>query len=265
MGLPLLVVDAFTSEPFRGNPAAVVVLGAAEAPPDGWMQSVAAEMRHSETAFVRPDGRGRYSLRWFTPAVEVDLCGHATLASAHVLWETGTLAGDSNAVFETRSGMLEARRRGDEIELDFPATGCEPSEPPAGLFPALGLAPAPAFRNDFYTLVEADAGTLRALTPDFVALAGVGTRAVIVTARDDCGAHDVVSRVFGPRVGIDEDPVTGSAHCMLAPFWAPRLGTATLRCEQASARGGELVVELRGDRVAIAGRAVTVTRGELLA
>jgi PhzF family phenazine biosynthesis protein len=271
MPLPLFVVDAFTAEPFRGNPAAVVLLETAA--PEAWMQQVAAEMKHSETAFVvvRPDGA--FDLRWFTPTAEVDLCGHATLAGAHTLWETGTLAAGAVAIFHTRSGELRATPVDGGIELDFPATTPEPIAPIPGLLEALGLADAPVFRaGDFYVVVEApDAAAVRALAPDFAALRTVdGVRAVVVTARDD-GEDDFVSRahfisrVFGPNVGIDEDPVTGSSHCVLGPFWSERLGTKELNAYQASARGGAVRVRIDGDRAYLAGTAVTVVSGALRA
>jgi PhzF family phenazine biosynthesis protein len=270
MTLPLYVVDAFTSEPFRGNPAAVVPLDEAADP--AWMQRVAAEMRHSETAFVRPaaDGAtdGEFELRWFTPAVEVDLCGHATLATAHVLWETGRLAAYRDATFRTRGGTLSAARTDAGIRLDFPLTEAVAETPVPALFDALGLpAAGEQFRaGDFYVLVEAaNARTVRDLAPDPAALREIDTvRAVIVTARGDDG-YDCVSRVFGPRVGIDEDPVTGSAHCVLAGYWCPRLGSDELRAYQASPRGGEMIVRRAGDRAQLLGQATTVVRGELLA
>ena len=265
MPLPLFVVDAFTAEPFRGNPAAVVLLEAAA--PEAWLQRVAAEMKHSETAFVVRRADGAFDLRWFTPATEVDLCGHATLASAHALWESGKLAADETAAFHTRSGALRATRSGGGIELDFPATTPVPAASVRELGAALGLSGAPQFRaGDFFVVVEApDAATVRALTPDFAALRELDdVRAVVVTARGDDG-YDFVSRVFGPRVGIDEDPVTGSSHCVLAPFWSERLGTKELRAFQASARGGEVRVRLDGDRAYLSGNAVTVVSGALRA
>jgi PhzF family phenazine biosynthesis protein len=263
--LPIYVVDAFTPMAFAGNPAAVVPLESAA--DDAWMQHVAAEMKHSETAFVHPAESGAFGLRWFTPAVEVDLCGHATLATAHVLWETGRLDGDAEARFSTRSGELRATRDDGRIRLDFPLTDVEREQPIPALFDALGTQPGEMYRaGDFYVLVElADAEAVRALAPDFAALRDVDdVRAVIVTARGngDSG-YDCVSRVFGPRVGIDEDPVTGSAHCALAAYWCPRLGTDELRAYQASARGGEMLVRRVADRAHLLGTAVTVLRGEL--
>ena len=253
------VVDAFTSKPFGGNPAAVVLLGRDDRDvPEAWMQQLAAEMRHSETAYVRERADGSYDLRWFTPATEVDLCGHATLASAYALNRPGT------TTFHTRSGALHATATDEGIELDFPAVHAEPGPPPAGLLAGLGLTTAVATaQSDFYAVVEvADAKTVRTLSPDFLALADVDTRATLVMAPGDEG-YDVVSRVFGPRVGIPEDPVTGSAHCVIATWWCERLGKPTLRAYQASARGGEVDVTLNGDRVLLRGKCATVIRGEL--
>jgi PhzF family phenazine biosynthesis protein len=263
---PIYVVDAFTSEPFRGNPAAVVPL---EHERDvAWMQRVAAEMKHSETAFVRATGGCAFHLRWFTPTVEVDLCGHATLATAHVLWETQRLAADAEARFATRTGELRARLDAQRIRLDFPLTDVVPVPPIAGLLAALGVARGEVARaGDFFVLVDVgDPGIVRDLAPDFAALRAIeDARAVVVTAPAEDGEYDCVSRVFGPRVGIEEDPVTGAAHCALAAYWSPRLGKDELRARQASSRGGELVVRRVGDRVHLLGNAVTVLRGELVA
>lgn len=263
MSQTITQVDAFTSEPFSGNPAAVCVL--LEERDAMWMQNVAREMNLAETAFLvpRPDGHG---LRWFTPTVEMDLCGHATLASAHVLWETGKLAASETASFYTRSGLLTAVRRADWIELDFPATPDAPVEAPAGLAAALGVAPLYVGKGRFDYIVELDTeDAVRGLRPDFDGLAKIGARGVIVTSRSANGDFDFVSRFFAPASGIDEDPVTGSAHCCLAPFWSRRLKKDTFLARQVSARGGVLKVELRGDRVGLGGQAVTVLRGELLA
>ena len=261
--LPLLVVDAFTSEPFRGNPAGVVFLS--EAQPDAWMRSVAAEMKHAETAFVVPRADGAFDLRWWTPEVEVNLCGHATLATAHALWDTGRLAPDVDAVFHTRSGELRAVRHDDgTIALDFPAAPPQPVDAPASLFDVIGVTPRPVFAASFFWLVELDdAAAVRAVAPDLVRLTEFDTETLIVTAPADDDRYDIVCRVFGPRIGIPEDSVTGAAQCVLAPYWKDRLGT-DLRVNQCSERGGELHVRLGGDRVAIAGRAVTVLRAELL-
>lgn len=255
-------VDAFASEPFAGNPAAVCVLPAPA--PDGWMRAVAREMNLSETAFLHPLAGG-FGLRWFTPSVEVDLCGHATLASAHVLWESGRLAGGAPARFHTKSGVLGATRHGERIELDFPSKPAHPSDPPAGLLEALGVRAVAVGRSAFDWLVEAESERdVRATAPDFGKLRSVGARGVILTSRSDDSRFDIVSRFFAPGSGIDEDPVTGSAHCTLMPWWGAKLSKSSLRAFQASARGGELGLESAGDRVRISGRAVTVLRGELL-
>src|SRR3954452_11333909 len=263
MALPIVQVDAFTDRPFAGNPAAVCVLpAAAEA---AWMQAVAREMNLSETAFLvrRDDG---YDLRWFTPAVEVDLCGHATLASAHVLWEDGHLPPDTPARFWTRSGLLTATRQGAWIELDFPAKPQEPAEAPPGLAAALGAAPRYVGRNEFDYVVEVESeAVLRALTPDFTALRAIPVRGISVTSHADTAGYDFVSRFFAPASGIDEDPVTGSAHCCLGPFWAARLGRREMVAFQASARGGVVRVRVGEDRVYLGGQVVSVLRGELTA
>lgn len=262
MPLPLFQVDAFTDRPFHGNPAAVCLL---EAPGgDGWMQSVALEMNLAETAFLSPRDDG-YSLRWFTPTVEVDLCGHATLASAHVLWETGRLATDATARFHTRSGWLTAEQRDGLIELDFPAlaTTAEPASVPA-LAEALGAPVEWAGRSKGNLLARLkDAGTLRRVVPDQARIVKLPCQGVIITAAGD-GGYDFVSRYFTPQQGIDEDPVTGSAHCTLAPYWAGMLGRDSLVGFQASVRGGTVRVRVTGDRVRLCGHAVTVLRGELL-
>jgi len=260
--LTITQVDAFTSTPFSGNPAAVCVLP--EERDASWMQNVAREMNLAETAFLLsgPDGWG---LRWFTPAVEVDLCGHATLASAHVLWETNRLAMDETARFHTRSGLLTAVRRGDWIELDFPATPDEPVDAPPGLVESVGATPRYIGKSVFDYLVELDSEeTVRSLSPDFGVMRKIGARGVIATSRSADPDFDFVSRYFAPAFGIDEDPVTGSTHCCLAPFWSRRLGKTSFLARQISARGGVLKVELKGDRVGLGGQAVTVMRAELL-
>jgi PhzF family phenazine biosynthesis protein len=268
MGLAVHQIDAFTDRPFAGNPAAVCLL---EAPRDeAWMQRVAAEMNLSETAFLvrrAESDDGGFDLRWLTPTTEVDLCGHATLAAAHRLWETGELAADAEARFHTRSGVLTARRRPDGwIEMDFPALPPRAVEsPPAGLAEALGVPFRwlGANREDLLVLVD-DAATVRAVTPAIDRVARLPVRGVIVTAATDPGAgHDFVSRFFAPAVGVPEDPVTGSAHCCLGPFWAERLGKQEVVGYQASARGGTVRVRTQGERVVLAGRAVTVMVGEL--
>jgi PhzF family phenazine biosynthesis protein len=258
----LLQIDAFTSEPFKGNPAAVCFMDGER--DDRWMANVAAEMNLAETAFLsrRDDG---WNLRWFTPAVEVDLCGHATLASAHAIWSEN-ISSDAVLRFHTKSGVLTAARDGDFIELDFPAKRDEAIAAPAGLLDALGTDNATYVgRNQFDYIVELPSETeVRNLKPDHSVLRQLPVRGVIVTSRADQGAYDFVSRFFAPAVGVDEDPVTGSAHCCLTPFWAQRLGKNEMNAFQASPRGGAVRVRLVGDRVKLAGHAVTVFRGELL-
>lgn len=262
----LLHIDAFTSHPFRGNPAAVCVLDRAH--DDAWMQSVAAEMNLSETAFLLPRGDDGFVLRWFTPAVEVDLCGHATLASAHALWEEGLWPSGKQIRFHTRSGLLTADRDDDVIELDFPATLADVSDPPPGLLESLGItAPAYVGRNRFDYLIEvADEDVVRGLNPDHAQLRKIEARGVIVTSRAaSTTAADFVSRFFAPGSGVDEDPVTGSAHCCLAPYWSERLQKSEMTGFQASGRGGYVRVRVDGDRVKLGGKAVTILRGDLVA
>ena len=264
MGLTITQVDAFASKPFEGNPAAVCLLSEPADP--AWMQSVAREMNLSETAFLVRRSDGGFDLRWFTPGVEVDLCGHATLASAHVLWESGHLPPNAAAVFHTRSGRLTASSRDGWIEMDFPAEPDEPAPGPAWLADALGAEPTYVGRNRFDYLVEVDTEvTVRDLTPDLRRIAQLGGRGLIVTSRADTEGFDFVSRFFAPCTGIDEDPVTGSAHCCLGPYWQRKLGRDAFTAWQASARGGLVRVTVRGDRVVLGGQAVTVLRGELLA
>ncbi|HEX9217060.1 MAG TPA: PhzF family phenazine biosynthesis protein [Gemmatimonadales bacterium] len=262
MGLRITQVDAFTNQPFAGNPAAVCILPKAAEP--AWMLNVAREMNLAETAFLVRQRDG-YDLRWFTPAVEVDLCGHATLASAHVLWEDGVLKPEAQARFHTKSGLLTADRRDGLIELDFPATPASAAPPPAGLIEAVGAKATFVGRSRFDYLVEVDSeATVRALDPDLSGLSRVEARGVIVTSRADKKSEfDFVSRFFAPRSGVPEDPVTGSAHCALTPYWSAKLGKKELRAFQASPRGGELRLRLVSDRVRIGGQAVTVLRGEL--
>jgi PhzF family phenazine biosynthesis protein len=262
MSQPIYQVDSFTNRPFAGNPAGVCIL--AQPREDAWMQHVACEMNLSETAFLLQQEDG-YNLRWFTPAVEVDLCGHATLASAHILWETGALPPDQQARFYTRSGLLTADRRGEWIEMDFPAKPEEPADAPDEVLEALGVPAKYIGRSQFDLLVELDSeDVVRAVKPNFGLLERVPVRGVIVTSRSDSGEYDFVSRFFAPAVGVNEDPVTGSAHCCLSPFWSKRLGRNELVGYQASARGGVVRVRLEGDRVRIGGQAVTVLKGELL-
>jgi predicted PhzF superfamily epimerase YddE/YHI9 len=261
MPLPLYFVDAFAATKFSGNPAAVCLLDHSR--PDDWMQKVAAEMNLSETAFLLPQDDG-YRLRWFTPAVEVDLCGHATLASAHVLWETDRAPQEKALRFHTRSGLLSAGREENWIELDFPALPVTPCEPPAGLAESLGasLTFVGTCRMDYLCEVP-DEQTLRGLEPDMVRLRSGRTRGVIVTSPPTTAEYDFVSRFFAPAVGVPEDPVTGSAHCALGPYWAAKLGKTDLLGYQASRRGGVVRVRVRGNHVRLAGQAVTVVRGEL--
>jgi PhzF family phenazine biosynthesis protein len=263
MTLTITQVDAFTAEPFAGNPAAVCVLPEPREP--AWMQKVALEMNLAETAFLVKEQEG-YGLRWFTPAAEVELCGHATLASAHVLWESGQLASSETARFRTRSGILTAEKRGDWIWLDFPSTPADPIPTPPELTEALGVRPLFVGRSPFDFLVELEnEAAVRAVRPDFRKLGAIPGRGAVVTSRAADPEYDFVSRYFAPGFGIDEDPVTGSTHCCLAPFWSERLGKTSFRARQLSARGGVLHVELRGERVRLGGQAVTVLRGELLA
>jgi PhzF family phenazine biosynthesis protein len=258
---PLFIVDAFADRPFSGNPAAVCLL---EQPADErWMQQVGTEMNLSETAFLHPEADG-YRLRWFTPAAEVKLCGHATLASAHVLWETGQEDPGTPIRFYTRSGLLMADEADGLIELDFPALPIEPCPAPAGLAEALGATLKFVGQTGMDHLCEVESEeVVRGLRPDIGRVAAVQTRGVIVTSRSVAGRYDFVSRFFAPAVGVPEDPVTGSAHCALGPFWAARLGKERLLAFQASRRGGEVRVTVQGARVRLGGRAVTVVRGAL--
>jgi len=276
MAIEIVQVDAFTQTPFAGNPAAICVL---ESPAEtAWMQRVANEMNLAETAFLVPRGSAKagqgkrdeegFDLRWFTPTVEVDLCGHATLAAAHVLWQDGHLAADAEARFHCLSGRLGAHRKPDgAIALDFPAEPATAVKPPAGLLAALGVE-APRFvgRNRLDWLVEvADETAVRATSPDMAHLGRIEARGVMVTSVAAPGAaYDFVSRFFAPAAGVDEDSVTGSAHCCLGPYWNEKLGKDPVRGYQASARGGLVTVALRGDRVDLIGHAVTVMRGQLL-
>jgi PhzF family phenazine biosynthesis protein len=262
MGLTIYQVDAFTDKPFAGNPAAVCIL---PEPRDAeWMQNVAREMNLSETAFLHKQEDG-YDLRWFTPAVEVDLCGHATLASAHILWETGHLPLEGQARFHSRSGLLTAAQKGNEIELDFPAAPAKPIDAPQELENALGVALKYVGQNEFDYLAEVESeATVRNLKPDMGGLKSLGIRGVMVTSPADMPGYDFVSRFFAPGAGIDEDPVTGSAHCCLGPFWSERFGRNELVAYQASARGGTVRVRVGGERVHLGGNAVTVLHGELL-
>jgi PhzF family phenazine biosynthesis protein len=256
-------VDAFTDRAFAGNPAAVCLLSSPAEPT--WMQDVAREMNLAETAFLVGRSDGGFDLRWFTPAVEVDLCGHATLASAHVLWEEQHLSPRETARFFTRSGLLTASQDRGLIWLDFPATPSEPAVVPSELEKGLGAPIRYLGQTCFDYLAEVDSeATLRRLTPDLNALGRLPVRGIIVTAPSDKSEYDFVSRFFAPASGIAEDPVTGSAHCGLGPHWGSKLNKKRVIGFQASARGGVVVVELNGDRVRLGGQAITVLRGELL-
>jgi predicted PhzF superfamily epimerase YddE/YHI9 len=264
--IPFLQVDAFASRPFEGNPAAVVLLD--EPAPDAWMQSVAAEMNLSETAFVHPAGDGAWRLRWFTPTTEVKLCGHATLASAHALWEWGKLRADEAACFDTLSGRLECRRRGDDIAMDFPAIPVERATPSTGLralFGGIHLMGAARSSMGWIAEVESES-VLRALHPEMGLVVAAGPKDVglIVTAPGGPGT-DFCSRFFAPQSGVDEDPVTGSAHCALAVYWSSKTGRTRMTGFQASRRGGRVGMLLHGERVELAGQAVTMLEGQLRA
>lgn len=258
----VFVVDAFTGEKFRGNPAAVCILS--ETKTDRWMQLVAREMNLSETAFIHKNEEG-YGLRWFTPEVEVDLCGHATLASAHILWELKHVSAGETIHFHTKSGELSAVQKGEWIELDFPLENAQRADAPAELIEALGVEPLYVGMNRFDYLIEVESEDIvRSLQPDLKLMSKVTRRGVMVTAVSGRGRYDFVSRFFAPSAGIDEDPVTGSAHCCLGPYWMEKLGKSELSACQVSERGGTLRVSVGENRVRIAGQAVTVLRGELL-
>ncbi len=262
MSFPLFQVDAFASKPFSGNPAAVCLLP--EACDASWMQQVAAEMNLSETAFLYPKGEV-YHLRWFTPVCEVDLCGHATLASAHVLWEEKHVDSETAIQFETRSGVLRAEKIETGIQIDFPAEAEQCVDAPLELLEALNVEALYLGKTRFDYLIEVESETvLRAIQPDFRALKRVAMRGVIVSSRASHADYDFVSRFFAPAAGIDEDPVTGSAHCVLGPYWEKRMGKKELTAYQASARGGRLKVRCQGERVFLEGEACTVLRGKLL-
>lgn len=263
MGLPIVQVDAFTTTPFAGNPAAVCVLPQPQS--DRWMQQVAQEMNLSETAFVLPQEDG-FNLRWFTPTVEVDLCGHATLASAHVLWTEGHLSLAQTARFHTRSGVLTAAPQGKWIELNFPANPSTKTQVLPELIKALGVPIQEVYENSLGYVVQVPTeAAVRELQPDFGLLKTLPVQGVIVTSlADSASEYDFVSRFFAPAIGIDEDPVTGAAHCCLAPFWQERLNKDEFLAYQASTRGGVVKVRCEGDRTLLGGQAVTVLRGELV-
>jgi PhzF family phenazine biosynthesis protein len=258
---PLFHVDAFTDRPFTGNPAAVCLLSSWQ--PDRWLQAVAREMNLSETAFLVKQA-DHFDLRWFTPTVEVDLCGHATLASAHILWQQGQ-ATANEIRFSTRSGMLKASRHGDDVELDFPLKPEVEAQAPPGLLPSLGISPKYVGKNQFDYLVEVESeAVLRGIVPDFKRLTTVPVRGIIVTSTSADPRFDFVSRFFAPAVGVDEDPATGSAHCCLGDFWRKRLNKSEFVAFQASARGGIVKVRVTKDRAFLGGQAITVAKGELL-
>jgi PhzF family phenazine biosynthesis protein len=267
LAVPLYQVDAFTSEPFKGNPAAVCLLELEQ--PAEWMQNVAAEMNLAETAFLVPKERV-FQLRWFTPTVEIPLCGHATLASAHILWETESLPIEDEARFETMSGTLIARRIGKQIEMDFPTIESDPTELPEALHKALGVTPKRVGitrtlgKKIANYLIELSSETeVRQLKPDIGLLRASVPEGVIVTARGETAPFDFVSRYFAPNFGVDEDPVTGSAHCALTPYWSRELGKTEMCGYQASPRGGIVGVRLAGERTLLSGEAVTILRGVL--
>jgi PhzF family phenazine biosynthesis protein len=273
MGLKVYQVDAFTNQPFGGNPAAVCILPEGLPQQASWMQKLANEMNLSETAFLQavtaqPE-EGGYSLRWFTPKAEVDLCGHATLASAHILWECGHLPANVAARFHTRSGLLTAQRQGDWIQMDFPAKLEEPVAALPELNQALGVQPVYTGKNQFdYLVVVASEAEVRSAQPDFGRLQQLPVRGTILTARSETPGYDFVSRFFAPAVGVNEDPVTGSAHTCLGPYWGKRLAMEERAKEelvayQASPRGGVLRIRLAGERVLVAGQAVTVMSADL--
>lgn len=259
MSLPIYIVDAFTDKMFKGNPAAVCITS--EPLDDIFMQNIAAEMNLSETAFLVPQQDG-YSLRWFTPDAEVELCGHATLASAHILWEAGILPEGENANFYTKSGLLTARKDDSWIELNFPEEPVRESEYPQELIEALHIEPLYVGRNRFDYFIEVESEDIvRNLSPNFSLLGMIPTRGINVTSKSN--EFDFVSRCFFPAVGVNEDPVTGSSHCGLAPYWSKKLNKTDLYAYQASARGGILKIKLHNDRVLMAGQAVTVMKSEL--
>jgi PhzF family phenazine biosynthesis protein len=262
MSVTLYVVDSFTDKPFAGNPAGVCLLEAAA--DDTWMRLVAREMNHAETAFLYPV-EGGYSLRWFTPAAEVKLCGHATLATAFMLWETGVLAKDTVARFTTLSGWLTCRRDQDWIEMDFPANVARQCTEPEGMSQSLG-APLEWVGNSGmdYLVQVANETVLRSLKPNMSELIKLPVRGVIVTSKSDSKQYDFVSRFFAPAVGVNEDPVTGSAHCTLGPYWAEKLGRTELVGYQASERGGTVKLAVRGERVLLRGQAVMMSRVEMV-
>ena len=264
MEIPIYQVDAFAEKPFSGNPACVCLLD--EPKDDEWLQAVAAEMNLSETAFVwlRKNQEDYSHLRWFTPVAEVELCGHATLATSHVLWGTGRLNESEDAVFQTLSGRLSASKRGELITLDFPSRPPIEADPPEGLISSLDVEPLFVGTDGTDYIIEVqNENDVATLSPDFQTLASISARGIIVTAESDTSKRNFVSRFFGPAVGINEDPVTGSAHTILAPYWAEKLGMTQMRAEQLSARGGTVEIDLNDDRVFLGGKALTIFEGLL--
>jgi PhzF family phenazine biosynthesis protein len=259
--MDISLVDAFTAHPYSGNPAAVCVLK--EEKSDEWMQKIAAEMNLSETAFLIQQEENSFSLRWFTPAVEVPLCGHATLASSHRLWETGAVKNDEIR-FHTKSGLLTAKKEADWIQLDFPALPPKETQPPEALLKSIDAEFLYVGTNGVKYLVEvAESETVEKLSPDFEMMKRIDTQGVIVTAKANEPGIDFVSRYFAPAVGINEDPVTGSAHCCLGPYWSAKLGKTHMAAKQLSKRRGFLKLEVTDERVLMSGQAVTTLSGTL--
>ncbi len=260
--MQIFQVDAFTNKPFSGNPAAVCIMD--EKKPDRWLQNFAAEMNLSETAFVEKVSDG-FNLRWFTPKNEEELCGHATLASAHVLWESGILEAQNEARFHTKSGLLTAKKSGEWIYINLPVEPPEKAEAPKSLIDGLGVNPVYTGKNRLDYIVEIESEErLRELNPDMEKLEQVNTRGIIVTSKTSSSKYDFISRFFAPGLGISEDPVTGSAHCCLAPYWAKSMRKYKFMAYQASPRGGELKVNLTDDRVVLGGETITVIEGKVV-
>ncbi len=264
MNIPIFQVDAFTVKPFKGNPAGVCLL---EQPRDAaWMQAIATEMRLSETAFLSPKGND-YNLRWFTPSTEVDLCGHATLASAHILFELGFYDPDETIFFHTRSGVISATFNHGTIELDMPLIRPVPAESSPLLEEILGQVPLAVARSEDKSILLAeiaDPAALETFDPDFKKISTLEEINLVITAQTSEGKFDFISRFFSPKTGIPEDPVTGLGHCILTPYWAEKLNKDQLVAYQASARGGTVWCRLGKERVYLGGKAVTLFSGEVL-